>query len=220
MKDLNQLIHDFLTSKIAEHQHSFTNAVDVPILFKNLYEKLRNFDFNQYQENILREIKVNCLEWWTNEKHGIDLSEPLDAILFEHDWYIHQTQIEANAYGIIEWQDAGSHTEYFYMGCDYDFAQEFEAHPGITPYLFDELACLDPTVIGEDMLDKDIEEYNGYHDLRKMYMLTSYMAVHKAIKEFVTTPEFKKINTKDHFLFIIQEHDTIKSVPVWIHIKK
>jgi hypothetical protein len=220
MKDLNQSIQDFLINQIQEHQNSFITTDGVPNLFKELYDKWQNFDLITYQENILKEIKINCTEWWTNEKQGIDLSEQLDAILFEHDWDINKTEIEANAYGIIEWQDTNSYSEYFDMGYNYDFANEFEAHPGITPYLFDELACLDPAIIIDEMLNKDMEEYNGYSDLRKLYILTSYLTVHRALREFVTTPEFKKINVKDHFLFIIQEHDTIESVPIWHHFKK
>lgn len=219
MKDINLSIHQFLSDKIKRHHHSFTNATDVPVIFNNLFDKLQSFNFHQYEERILGELRTNCIEWWTNEKQGIDPSEPLDAVLFEHDWDIHKTEIEANAYGIIDWQEANSYSESFDMGFNYDFAKEFYASPGITLYLFDELACLDSAVIPDDMLEKAIEDYNGYHDLRELYILNSYMTVHRALKRFVTTPEFSKLNFKEHLLFIIEEHDTVNSYPVWNYFR-
>jgi len=215
MEDPNQAIYEFLSHKLITHQSAFTNTQGIPVIFKNLYDQLRNTNLEAYEHKIYTELKTNCRHWWTNKKEGINNAEGLDAILFEHDWYLFIKDLEANAYGIIDWKDSGTYSAHFDMGFEYDFAQNFESHPGITLTLYNELQVLDPSLLPSEMLEKDIHEYPGYQDLVSLYTFTNYITVHKALRRFVETPEFKKISRNPQFLFIIQQHDGFYSTPVW-----
>lgn len=157
------------------------------------FENLLNFNFDSYKESLKKEIKTKIKSYWTNIENGINPEEKLDAILFEH--YVPDSiNLEANAYGIIDWEDKKVENIDVDMGFGYDFAEEFEQIEGITLNFFN------PYV--------DSYEIDETCELAHCYRLKGIIAIHETFYELHQEKEFDCINKNDDFYFLVGEHDS------------
>ncbi|UGS22586.1 hypothetical protein [Flavobacterium channae] len=157
------------------------------------FENFLNFNFDSYKENLKKEIKTNLKSYWTNVDNGINQDEKLDAILFEH--YIPDTiDLEANAYGIIDWEEKNVEYVEVDMGFGYDFAEEFEQIEGIT------LSFFDPYVASFE-----IDETG---ELSNCYRLKGMIAIHEVFYELHKENAFDCLNKKEDFYILVGEHDS------------
>ena len=104
----------------------------------------------------------------------------------------------------------------FDMGYSYDFAEGFEASPGISLNFFDNLEVFND----RDNLPDDIDEYElaymeGYQELLKLYLFSGLVALNEVFKSLNEKGIFKKINTKKEFMFMIGEHDMGEVFPIY-----
>lgn len=157
------------------------------------FKKLLDFKFEAYKENLKSEVKTNLRLYWTNPENGLNPTQQLDAILFEH--YIPDTiNLKAVAYGIIDWKDKEVDHVDVDMGYEIDFATNFEQIEGITldffnPYL--------------DSFDHDENS-----DLAHCYRLKGLIAIHEVFYELYQENEFDGINKNDEFYLLVGEHDS------------
>ena len=194
------------TSKI----NSFSNLDNLTL---DLFQDLKDFDFQTYKANLKIEINENLNEWWVNPEKGIIKSEELFAILLEFgDFFMNQVQAES--YGIGVWKDYKVQTEKFDMGFDYDFTTEFYASPGITLDFFNPLSKLDYKNLPEEY--KDIDGILGMYELIELYKIKGFLAIHEVLVEMDSENLFEKLNYKNNFMFLIDEHDSGEVYPLLI----
>jgi len=215
----NEIIKFNLEKRLTQTLDSFNALSNKEPIFQKLLAELNSFDFEIYKKIIEEEIKINLIEWWTNTKRGIIPSEELYAILFEYDYFL-QKGVEATSYGIGEWKDYKVHTDEFDMGFDYDFTTEFYASPGMSVNFFDPLQILDHNEIEDKYKDVDIEEFSGYEEIIQLFKVKGMIAIHEVIVKLDKEGVFEKLNFKDNFMFIIDEHDSGEVYPLLIKSKK
>lgn len=157
------------------------------------FESFLNFNFDSYKENLKSEIKTNLKSYWTNVDNGINPDEKLDAILFEH--YIPDSiDLEANAYGIIDWEEKNIEYVEVDMGFGYDFAEEFEQIEGIT------LSFFDPYVASCEIDETE--------ELSNCYRLKGMITIHEVFYELHQENTFDCLNKKEEFYILVGEHDS------------
>lgn len=157
------------------------------------FDNLLNFNFDSYKESLKKEIKTNLKSYWTNIENGINSEEKLDAILLEH--YVPDSiNLEAYAYGIIDWEEKNVENIDINMGFEYDFAENFEQIDGITLNFFN-------SYVGNCEIDLTCE-------LADCYRVKGIIAIHETFYELHQENEFDCINKKDEFYFMVGEHDS------------
>ncbi|MGJ8684629.1 MAG: hypothetical protein ACSHWW_08395 [Nonlabens sp.] len=160
----------------------------VPIL-----DLMNNYDFDQYKEQLTKEILHNLKTVWTNPKSGVNTNQKLDAILFEH--FIPQTKdTEALAYGIINWDIKDIDGVEVDLGFEYGFADGLEQAAGIT------LSYLNPYV--ENATAMDLDEYH----LADCFKMKGLIAVHEVLAELEDKGHLKALYRNKEFCFLVGEH--------------
>lgn len=188
-----------------ESLQNFTATPQVNDIFKQLFNRLYEFDTKSYKQKLLDELNKNCANWWINTDKGIKPEEELYAIYFEYD-YLFEENPQALAYG---------------MAAQGDFATEFYANPGITMSICNPLEILDWNKFPKAALSgagfgHGIEDMPGFEDLVNSYVFTNHQVLSEALAEFSETELYKKINTQKGFQFQIAEHDTGDVFPLWV----
>ncbi|WP_298903460.1 hypothetical protein [uncultured Psychroserpens sp.] len=178
-----------------ENAISEFKSSDIDVKLQIGYDKLMSFDFESYKVKLKEEIHRKLSSVWTNVENGINPEQKLDAILLEH--YIpNQLNLEAYAYGIIEWEERDVNDVDVDMGCSYDFADGLEQDEGIT------LDFFNPYV--EIINDESIDDYKLAH----CYRLKGFIAIHEVFYELYKQNTFNKINMNDEFYILVGEHDS------------
>lgn len=211
----NDKISSYLKAQRDSYKGKLKAMTNLKPLFVEVLQKLDVFDFENYKKNTAHEIETHLTEWWTNPSKGINPDEVIYSILFEYDYYLAKN-VQAHSYGIVSWEDFKLHTKSFDMGYSYDFAEGFEANPGISLNFFDNLEVFN----GRDNLPDDIDEYElaymeGYQELLKLYLFSGLVALNEVFKSLNEKGIFKKINTKKGFMFMIGEHDMGEVFPIY-----
>ena len=212
----NKLIEENLRAQKESFLQSFKQLKGVNSLFIELFEDLQKFDFSSFKKQLAEEIRINLNEWWVNTDKGIIKEEKLYAVLFEYDYDIFQSEIEALSYGIGSWDDFETHTEDFDMGFNYDFSTEFEAAPGLTLKYYNPLEKLAEENLPDDLKTQDLFDQDGYHELINSYTFSGLVAIHEVFVELEKSGELNKLNRLDGFMILIGEHDSGEVYPVLI----
>jgi len=214
----NLEIKQNLKKELHLNLEKYQSIEDKEPIFETLFAEYNSFDFDRYKKEIEGEIRQNLSDWWTNTDKGIIPSEELYAILFEYDYFL-QKGVEATSYGIGEWKDYTEQTDEFDMGFDYDFTTEFYACPGISVNFFDSLSILDYDELDENYKNVEIEEISGYDEIIQLFKFGGMIAIHEVLDELDREGVFDKLNCKDNFMFIINEHDSGEVYPLLIKSK-
>ena len=212
---LNHKINSNLKYLRDQSLSSFRVLKDVHPLFQDLFKSLERYDFTAFKRGLSKQIKSNLKEWWINPDRGIDQTEKLYAILFEYDYYIFRTNVEAMSYGIGSWENFKTHTNEFDMGYNYDFAG-FEAAPGLTLKYYDALETLANENLPEDLQMSGIYDAIGYQELISVYTFSGLVAIHEVFSELNDQGLFDEINVMNGFMILVGEHDSGSVYPVLI----
>ena len=215
----NDQIRAYLINRRNSYQAEFESIVSREALFEAIYAELEAFDFQVYASQVEKQIQRNLREWWVNPKKGIRKEEGLFAILFEYD-YFYAKGVEAQAYGIGEWEDYQVQTEEFDMGWEYDFTTEFYALPGISMNFFDPLEKLDHPNLPEQYREGGIHNVTGFYELVQLFKFNGMIAIHEVLRKMDSNEEFEAVNYKDNFMFIIDEHDSGEVFPLLVKAKR
>jgi predicted DNA-binding WGR domain protein len=212
----NDKISSYLKAQLDSYKSKLKATTNLKPIFSEILKKLEEFDFENYKIDAENEIKTNLVEWWTNPLKGINPDEVVYSILFEYDYYLAKN-VEANSYGIVEWEDFKLHTKGFDMGFNYDFAEGFEANPGITLSFFNNLDLFS----SQDNLPKDIDidelyYMEGYQELLKTYLFSGLVALNEVFKILNNKGVFNTIKSKKGFMFMIGEHDMGEVFPIYV----
>ncbi|MFY7908627.1 MAG: WGR domain-containing protein [Emticicia sp.] len=211
----NDKILHYLTVLLESNTQKFKSYSSVLPLITELFNSLQIFDWDLYKTQVTEEIKKNFDEWWTNPQKGIIDEVALFSILFEYDYYL-QKDVHARAYGIVEWEDFKPHTKSFDMGYEYDFANGFEAVPGITLNFFDNLEVLYWENLPETIDAGELFYAEGYQEMIKCYVYNGLIALHKVFADLDNQKLFDKINKRRGFMFLVGEHDTGEVFPIYV----
>lgn len=233
----NQIIRQNLIKNRNKYFSILDSNSNLDSYLKDILQNLKEFDFENYKQNLEIEVVKNLKDWWSNPKKGIKKEEELYAILFEYDYFF-QKNVEATAYGIGEWKDFQVQFDKFDMGFDYDFTTDFYACPGIGLRFFDSLESLHHENLPEkytndhinydELKDGDIiemEEFNdielveGYDEIIELYKLEGMIAIHDVLLKIDRNDGFESLNYKDNFMFIIDEHDSGEVYPLLVKKK-
>lgn len=211
----NDKISNYLNAQLDSYKSKLKVSTTIKPLFVEMLEKLEQFDFEDYKKNVGQTIEINLIEWWTNPAKGINPEEIVSSILFEYDSYLAK-DVEASAYGIVSWENFKLHTKSFDMGCDYDFAEGFEASPGIKLNFFDNLEIFNNwDNLPDDIDGNDLYYMEGYQELLKTYLFSGLTCLHEVFKALSERGIFKKIKSKKGFMFMIGEHDMGEVFPIY-----
>jgi predicted DNA-binding WGR domain protein len=208
----NEKITNYLRAQLDSYKGKLKAIKEPKQLILELLQKLEQFDFEAYKRKTEKEIEDNLSEWWTNPTKDINPEETVFSILFEYDYY-YAKDVEANSYGIVSWENFRQHTKSFDMGYDYDFAEGFEAMPGLTLNFFDNLEVLDWSKRSDE--EEDLYEIEGFQDLLKVYLFSGLVALNEVFIKVDKKGIFKKINSKKGFMFMIGEHDMGEVYPLY-----
>lgn len=232
--DNNIIIKNNLLESRDKHLKKIDAFNGMNILIRELMDELVKFNFNAYIVRIKDEITYNLQEFWTNIEKGILREEELYAILFEFDGFSYTKNVKALAYGIGKYNNYQVQTDVFDMGFKYGFTSNFYAHPGLTLDFFDGLEKIahagvwekhDDILFGRIELDEaekldELEKFDQLDDLidevKCLYELEGFIAIHQALKELNDKGIFEKLNYKNNFMFLVQRHDTRNTYPLLI----
>lgn len=217
LMNINDEIGKYLKEQIESAENDFNDLETIP-LFKDLFKKLKGVNHQQVIADFKKQLDKNCLEWWTNADQGINISEKLYCIFFEHSYLTTQEKPDAAAYGVKKIETLKIQEEDYDLGGDYELASEFYALPGVELSMCAPLYGLDWSQLPEEYTEdgKDVEDEPGFAELLDAYTFTAYSLLHQAILEFVETSTFAKLNRKSGFQFLIQEHDLGDAQPLYI----
>ena len=215
----NEIIKSKLLNLKKEYKTTLDSKSNFDFLLNQLYDDLKNFNFEKYKVKLEEEIELNLKEWWINPEKGIVKKEELFAILFEFDNYFYMENVEANSYGIGTWKNYKLQTEEFDMGYDYDFTTEFYAAPGITLNFMDSLVKLDDSKLPPKYKDVEIYDLDGHQELMELYKTEGFIAIHETLVKMDSENKFEELNYKNDFMFIIDEHDSGEVYPLLIKNK-
>jgi predicted DNA-binding WGR domain protein len=211
----NDKISNYLNVQLESYRSKLKALTTIKPLFAEILKKLEQFDFENYKKSVEETIENNLIEWWTNPSKGINPNEVVSSILFEYDYYLTK-DVEAHAYGIVSWENFRLHTKSFDMGYDYDFAEGFEASPGIKLNFFDNLEIFnDWDNLPDDVDGNELYYMEGYQELLKTYLFSGLTCLHEAFKTLDKKGIFKRIKTKKGFMFMIGEHDSGEVFPIY-----
>lgn len=214
----NEKIKSNLINLEKEYVLKLKSFSDLDKLIFELLKELENFDFESYKVKLRKELNENLNQWWINPDKGIVKEEELFAILLEYGHFFAEN-VEAEAYGIGEWKDYKVQLEKFDMGFDYDFTTEFYASPGITLDFFNPLEKLDYSNLPKKYEDEDIIDIKGFYELIEIYKIKGYLAIHEVLMQMDLEDIFEKLNYKNNFMIIIDEHDSGEVYPLLIKNK-
>ena len=215
--NINEEIGQFLQEQIDSAISDFKET-EAPQLFKDIFEELLKVDKEAVIASFLKQIDKNCIDWWTNADQGINISEKLFCIYFEHTLLTTQELPTASAFGVQGIETLLVQPDYYDLGGDYELASEFYALPGIDMAMCSPMHKLDWDNLPDDLAnsDLDVEDQPGYGELLDAYTFTAYFLLHKAVLQFVETSTFARINKKKGFQFLIQEMDLGDAQPLYI----
>lgn len=209
ISDPNLKIGQYLKAQYNSYKAKFLGLKNVHSAFSDLYESLEKFDIVAYKAKVAHEIEVHLKDWWINPGKGIKPDEVVYSILFEYDSFW-QKDVQADAYGIVAWENFKLHTKSFYID-DYDFAEGFYAMPGITLNFFDELEKLS----WQHNPDSTLSEEIGFEEIQKVYVFYGFVILNEVFYELGQKGIFKTINAKKGFMFMIGEHDMGDIFPIY-----
>lgn len=208
-RDPNLKIGQYLKAQYNSYKAKFLELKNVHSTFIELYQSLEKFDIVAYKAKVSYEVETHLKDWWINPGKGIKPDEVVYSILFEYDSFW-QKDVQADAYGIVAWDSFKLHTKSFYLD-DYDFAEGFYAMPGITLNFFDELEKFswqhDP--------DGTLSEEIGFEEIQKVYVFYGFVILNEVFYELGQKGNFKTINAKKGFMFMIGEHDMGDIFPIY-----
>ena len=187
-KDIKQQLNNEFNKAISVFKESNVN----PTLNIGL-EKLLDFNFDSFKENLKEEIKTNLKSYWTNPENGINSEQKLDALLFEH-YTPDSINLEAIGYGIINWEEKDDENIDIDMGWDFDFAEGLEQVKGLTLNFFN------PYIESWELDENCV--------LAHCYRLKGIISIHEAFYELYQKNEFDCINKNEEFYFLVGEHDS------------
>ncbi len=211
----NDKISNYLTVQFDSYYNKLKANSDLNPIFSMLLKKLENYNFEEYVKNLEIEIALNLNKFWINPDIRKNGGEMLDSIYFEFGNEFLKG-MEADAYGIIDWEDLRMHTKSFSLGYSYNFASDFEAVPGITLNFFDALEIFENWDSMEETNSyDDYYEIEGFDDLKKTYLFKGLIILNDTFKKLNDIGLFKNIVHKKGFMFIIGEHDMGEVFPIF-----
>lgn len=204
----NQQIAGYLQEQRDNALKSFQAVSDLHPHFQTCFATLMNFDFITYRQQLRDEILRNVTHWQAQEESG-EAVKLLDALLFEFN-SIYEWSVDANAYGVVDWQDASVQIEGFDMGFHYDFRKKFEAVPGISLSFLQPLEdLLHPDVIIEIAEpEQNMEDILGFQHLADSYLFSGLVPVHEVLIELSQQNIFAAVGLKPAAQFLLGGHDT------------
>ncbi|AHJ98451.1 hypothetical protein [Hymenobacter swuensis] len=204
----NQQIAHYLQQQRDTALTSFQAVTTMHPRIRACFATLQAFDFAAYRQQLHGEILRNLAQWQILAKPEEAL-QPLDALLFEFN-SIYEYAEQADAYGIVDWQDAAPHIEGFDMGYKHDFRKGFEAVPGMSLSFLKPLeVLLDPGTIDELVDDEqDMEEVPGFQPLADAYLFSGLAVVHDVLAELNQQNHFAGIGLKPAAQILLGGHDT------------
>jgi hypothetical protein len=208
----NQHIASFLRQRRDEAVRDFLATPSVHPRFRETFASLLGFDFVAYRQQIHDEILQNVALW---QRDTTTEAKPLDAVLFEFNG-IYEWAVEAQAYGIVDWQKPELRVSGFDMGYDLDFRSDFEAVPGISLSFLQPLEdLLNPETIDELAAPKqDMEEVPGFQSLADAFLCSGLVVVHEALVELNRQAVFAGVDLAPGGLFLLGGHDTGLVYPI------
>jgi hypothetical protein len=204
----NQHIESYLIEQRDNALASFQAASTVHSPLWSCFEMLTAFDFAAYRQQLRAEILHNVIQWQAPE--SVEGTEQfLDAVLFEFN-KIYDQAVEANAYGIVDWENVGPHVEGFDMGFSYDFRDNFENVPGISLSFLRPLEdLLAPDTIEEMAeIEEGREENPELKSLIDAYLFSGLVSIHNVLVELNKHHAFDRMGLTSSAQFLVGEHDT------------
>ena len=206
---INPAILTYLTGRRNQALATFQSSQPV---FKRLFDQLQTIDTEQVRQNFHNELVANC------ENHWIHAEELMRGILFEYD-YIFRENEHAAAYGVT-FGDFKAQAEPYGFGNFTQFADGFEALPGITLSLSNPLSVIERERFEANLPDDELEYYTGnprgYTELIDAYTFTAFICLHHALADLSQTPTFNALSRRSPFYFLIDQHDMGDAYPVYV----
>lgn len=204
----NQDIERYLREQRENALTSFQAVSDTHSPLRPCFALLSEFDFVAYRQQLRTEILHNVIHWRVPENTKGPINQ-LDAILFEFN-KVYDQAVEANAYGITNWEDKGPHVEGFDMGFSYDFRENFDPVPGISlPFLQPLEDLLSPGTIEEMAeLEEGREDNPELKQLIHAYLFSGLVSIHDVLAELDKHNTFAKVGFRPGAQFLLGEHDT------------
>lgn len=203
----------------------FEATEDVDDFFIKIFDKLKDYDFDNYKKKLKQEI-LEGIQYSLKQKTND--TRKLNAIHFEYGSFYYEKDTRATPFGIftdkpIEIKLEQIDNIYFKETHellspidiefeDYDLVYDFYGPSEITLSFFDNLEQLDYDNLPEKY--QEIEEDEGIYwevgcsELDNAYTFAGFYAIHEVLLELNNEGAFEIINYDKGFIFTIGLHDT------------
>lgn len=214
MKINDEILKELESSKIHYEKVINNNKKIDPVIFK-LFKSIQEIEEDKLEATYLKQLTDSCRNDWLAQEPADD-NEKIDALLFEYDCfhdYIFLEHSHALAYGVIS-EHIKVKTVPYELGFDYDFSSNIETSDGID---LPSLNSISNQKIKEQgiVFKSSMTALDEFHHLINFYLNQQFIIIHKAIKEFVKTDEFGKLNKANIIQFLIVEHDYGIETPLY-----